>query len=124
MSAWRSGMRGTAGKQLGVESRRLRASGTDVVIIQPTVHDLDIMGTNLMSSARRHDVIERGAQSVTDHLRESGIGERLADDAPAGRPGARAATPRQEGRVVAGLPRARTQALRARAAPRRARVAA
>lgn len=93
------GLRGTAGKQLGSESRRLRASGTDVVILQPTVHDLDIMGTNLMSSARRHDVIERGAQSVTDHLRESGIGERLAATLPPGapalvrRPSGRAASP-------------------------------
>ena len=80
------GMRSTAGRRLGSEARRLRESGTDVVLIQPTVHDLDVMGTNLMSSARRHDVIERGAASVTEHLRDSGIGEQLAATLPAGMP--------------------------------------
>ncbi len=119
------GMRGTAGKQLGIESRRLRASGADVVIIQPTVHDLDIMGTNLMSSARRHDVIERGSQSVTDHLRESGIGERLAGALP---PGAPALVRRPPGKRAAPdfreLARKRFAPAPRRRARARARVAA
>ena len=80
------GMRSGAGKALGTEARRLRASGTDVVILQPTVHDLDVMGTNLMSGARRHDVIERATESVGDHLRECGLGERLAATLPPGAP--------------------------------------
>ena len=116
------GLRGTAGKQLGNESRRLRASGADVVIIQPTVHDLDIMGTNLMSSARRHDVIERGAQSVADHLRESGIGERLAEAPPAGAP---ALVRRPTGRNTASEDFRELARLRFAPAPRRrARAAA
>lgn len=82
--AW--GMRGAAGRRLGSEARRVRAAGIDLVLIQPTVHDLDVMGTNLMSSGRRHDVIERGAQSVSDHLRESGIGADLAKRLPKGTP--------------------------------------
>lgn len=82
--AW--GMRGAAGRRLGSEARRVRAAGTDLVLIQPTVHDLDVMGTNLMSSGRRHDVIERGVQSVTDHLRDSGIGADLAQRLPKGAP--------------------------------------
>ena len=80
------GMRSSAGKMLGSEARRLRASGTDLVILQPTVHDLDVMGTNLMSGARRHEVIERATESVSEHLRECGLGERLADTLPAGAP--------------------------------------
>jgi len=80
------GLRSGAGKQLGAEARRLRSSGTDVVILQPTVHDLDAMGTNLMSGARRHEVIERATASVSEHLRECGLGERLAQALPAGAP--------------------------------------
>jgi hypothetical protein len=80
------GMRSSAGKLLGAEARRLRASGTDVVILQPTVHDLDVMGTNLMSGGRRNEVIERATASVTEHLRDCGLGERLAATLPAGAP--------------------------------------
>ena len=80
------GMRAGAGKMLGAEARRLRASGTDLVILQPTVHDLDVMGTNLMSGARRHEVIERATDSVREHLRDCGLGERLAAALPAGAP--------------------------------------
>ena len=80
------GLRAGAGKLLGSEAQRLRASGTDVVILQPTVHDLDVMGTNLMSGGRRHEVIERATESVTEHLRECGLGERLAGTLPAGAP--------------------------------------
>ena len=54
------------------------------MILQPTVHDLDVMGTNLMSGARRHDVIERATASVTEHLRDCGLGERLSATLPAG----------------------------------------
>ncbi len=80
------GIRAGAGKMLGAEARRLRASGTEVVILQPTVHDLDVMGTNLMSGSRRHEVIERAAESVTEHLRDCGLGERLAATLPQGAP--------------------------------------
>lgn len=71
-------VRQASGRRLGSEAKRLRALGTDVVLIQPTVHDLDVMGTNLMSRSRRHHVIETAVQTVTDHLRQSAVGERLA----------------------------------------------
>ncbi len=48
-------------------------------MIQPTVHDLDVMGTNLMSRSRRHEVIEMAVETMTDHLRETALGERLAE---------------------------------------------
>lgn len=79
-------MRSAAGRRLGSEARRLREAGIDVVLIQPTVHDLDAMGANLMSSRRRHEVLERGRRSVTEHLRESGLGEQLRARLPAGLP--------------------------------------
>ncbi len=75
-------MRDAAGKRLGSEAKRLRAAGIEVVLIQPTVHDLDVMGGNLMASKRRHEVIETAVRSVTEHLRETPLGERLAQLPP------------------------------------------
>ena len=40
-----------SGRRLGSEAKRLRAGGTDVVLIQPTRDDLAVMGTNLMSTS-------------------------------------------------------------------------
>ena len=71
-------MRQAAGRRLGSEARRLRAAGAEVVLIQPTVGDLDVMGGNLLSSRRRHEVIESAVDSVTRHLGASLVGERLA----------------------------------------------
>ena len=72
-------IRQTAGRRLGREAGRLRAEGAEVLLIQPTVHDLDVMGTNLMSRARRHEVIEMAVETTTGHLRETALGERLAE---------------------------------------------
>jgi NTE family protein len=69
----------------GAEAKRLRAAGIEVVLVQPTVHDLDVMGSNLMSSRRRHEVIETAVRTVTEHLRETPLGGRLAE-LPAGDP--------------------------------------
>ena len=71
-------MREAAGRRLGSEAKRLRANGQEVILIQPTVHDLDAMGGNLMSSERRHDVVETAVRTVTEHLRETPVGARLA----------------------------------------------
>jgi NTE family protein len=78
-------MRQAAGRRLGSEAKRLRAAGIEVVLIQPTVADLDVMGGNLMSSKRRHQVIETAVQTVTEHLRGSEVGARLGR-LPAGDP--------------------------------------
>ena len=78
-------MRQAAGRRLGSEAKRLRSVGVEVVLIQPTVHDLDVMGGNLMSSRRRHEVIETAVRTVSEHLRESRLGARLAE-LPAGDP--------------------------------------
>lgn len=78
-------MRQAAGRRLGSEAKRLRANGIEPILIQPTVHDLDVMGGNLMSGRRRHEVITTAVRTVTEHLRESGLGDRLAE-LPAGNP--------------------------------------
>ena len=53
-----------------------------MILIQPTVPDLDAMGGNLMSSRRRHEVIETAVGSVTEHLLGSEVGERLSSLPP------------------------------------------
>ncbi len=78
-------MRQAAGRRLGAEAKRLRDAGIEVVLLQPMVADLDVMGANLMSSRRRHEVIETAVHTVTGHLRESPVGARLAQ-LPAGDP--------------------------------------
>jgi NTE family protein len=71
-------LRQASGRRLGAEAATVRDAGTEVVLIQPTVHDLDVMGTNLMSRSRRHAVVETAVRTVAAHLRESPVGERLA----------------------------------------------
>ena len=78
-------MRQAAGRRLGHEAKRLRAAGIEVILLQPTVADLDVMGGNLMSSKRRHEVIETAVRTVTEHLRGSEVGQRLRE-LPAGDP--------------------------------------
>ena len=78
-------MRQAAGKRLGAEAKRLRAAGIEVMLIQPTADDLDVMGTNLMNRRRRLEVTETARRTVTEHLRETPLGARLAA-LPAGDP--------------------------------------
>jgi NTE family protein len=78
-------LRQASGRRLGTEAEEVRRGGAEVVLIQPTVHDLDVMGTNLMSRGRRREVVETAVRTVTEHLRESPVGERLAR-LPAGAP--------------------------------------
>jgi NTE family protein len=72
-------LRQASGRRLGHEAKRVRASGTEVVLIQPTIQDLDAMGTNLMSAKRRHQVIEVAVQTVANHLREPELRARLGE---------------------------------------------
>ena len=75
-------LREASGRRLGNEAKSVRASGTEVVLIQPTIQDLDAMGTNLMSAKRRHQVIEVAVQTVSNHLREPEVRARLRDLPP------------------------------------------
>jgi len=58
-----------SGKRLGTEAKRLRAAGTEVVLLQPTGDDLAVMGTNLMSTKRRNEVIAVATRTVAEQLR-------------------------------------------------------
>jgi NTE family protein len=78
-------MREATGRRLGHEAKRLRGAGIEVALLQPTAQDLEVMGGNLMSGKRRHEVIEMAIGTVTEQLRESGLGERLSE-LPAGDP--------------------------------------
>jgi NTE family protein len=62
-------MRAGAGRRLGHEARKLRAHGTEVLILQPGRADCALMGLNLMSGARRVEVMEEARKSVARDLR-------------------------------------------------------
>ena len=71
-------VRATAGRRLGHEAHKLREGGTDVVLIQPVAEDITIMGSNLMSGRRRHDVIELAQQTVGEQLSQPDVSGLLA----------------------------------------------
>jgi NTE family protein len=70
-------VRSAAGRRLGSEARKLRAEGAEVVLIQPTGKDLEVMGPNLMSTRRRHEVVETAVETVAAQLREPELRESL-----------------------------------------------
>jgi NTE family protein len=78
-------MRRMSGRRLGSEAKKLRAAGTEVVLIQPTTEDLAAMGPNLMSTRNRNPVIETAIRTVGEQLREPANAALLAD-LPAGNP--------------------------------------
>jgi NTE family protein len=66
------------GRRLGHEARKVRAYGTEVALIQPTSDDHAVMGRNMMSGARRNDVIETAERTVAEQLRSPEMQELLA----------------------------------------------
>jgi NTE family protein len=72
-------MRRSVGKRLGWEARRLRERGTAVALVQPVADDLAVMGGNMMSTQRRHRVLETAQRTVAAQLADSGLHELLAD---------------------------------------------
>jgi NTE family protein len=63
-------MRRASGQRLGSEAKRLRATGAEVVLVQPVSDDLEAMGPNLMSPRNRNHVIEVARRTVAQQLRE------------------------------------------------------
>jgi NTE family protein len=61
-------MRAAAGRRLAHEARKLRAEGTDVLILQPGREDCALMGLNLMSGSRRVQVMEQARKSTAREL--------------------------------------------------------
>ena len=78
-------MRSSSGRRLGGEAKKLRAAGTEVVLIQPTTEDHAAMGPNLMSTRNRNPVIQTAIRTVGEQLRANGVRE-LLDGLPAGDP--------------------------------------
>jgi NTE family protein len=78
-------MRKLSGRRLGSEAKKLRARGTPVVLIQPTLEDHSVMGANLMSRRNRNPVIETAIGTVGEQLREPHNRE-LLDGLPPGNP--------------------------------------
>ena len=76
--ALRGRMRRVTGRRLGWEARRLAQLGTDVVMLQPVAEDLAVMRGNLMSTARRHLVLETAQRTMAQHLQSTDLAERLA----------------------------------------------
>jgi NTE family protein len=77
--------RRASGRRLGYEARKLRTTGTPVVLIQPTGEDLATMSRNLMSTRNRNAVIEVARRTVAAQLAEPENAAVLAG-LPAGRP--------------------------------------
>src|SRR3954452_14362307 len=78
--------RSASGRRLGHEARKVRAYGTEVALIQPTAADLAVMGGNMMSGKRRHDVIETALETVSAQLHENPELSALLEGLPKGEP--------------------------------------
>lgn len=78
-AAFRLLMNRESGRRLGGEAKKLRAEGTDVVLVQPTHDDLAVMGNNLMSSRRRNEAISMAQRTVAAQLRDPPNAALLAD---------------------------------------------
>ncbi len=70
--------RTASGRRLGSEAKKVRARGSEVVLIQPTAEDLAVMGRNWMSARRRNDVIRTAERTVAAQLRDPGTRDVLA----------------------------------------------
>jgi NTE family protein len=62
-------MRGMSGRRLGHEAAKLRAEGTETLLIQPSREDVAGMGINLMARGRRVAVLERARRTRALGLR-------------------------------------------------------
>jgi NTE family protein len=61
--------RAMAGRRLGHEARKLRDTGTKVLMLQPGADDVKVMGFNMMSGSRRVAVTETAVKSTGLALR-------------------------------------------------------
>jgi NTE family protein len=85
VSRLQAALRAPAGRRLGIETQMVRESGARVVLVQPTVPDLKLMGTNWLSGRKRHAVIEQAIETVSAQLGQSSM-RKLLKGLPPGRP--------------------------------------
>ena len=76
-------VRDASGRRLGSEAKKLRAAGTEVVLIQPTAEDLAVDGPEPDEPQDRNPVIETARRTVGEPAREPRKRE-LLDGLPAG----------------------------------------
>jgi len=77
--------RGLSGRRLGSEAKKVRAGGAEVLLIQPDADDLAVMGSNLMSGRRRHEMVETAIETVGRQL-EAPEAQELLAGLPQGEP--------------------------------------
>jgi NTE family protein len=77
--------RAANGRRLGHEAKKVRRYGTAVVVIEPNDEDRGVMGNNLMSGERRHEMIETASRTVAEQLRGPELRDRL-EGLPEGEP--------------------------------------
>jgi NTE family protein len=70
------------GRRLAHEAAKVRRFGTEVLLIEPTAADHRAMGNNLMSGARRQQVIETAVETVREQLRRPRARDLLAGMPP------------------------------------------
>jgi NTE family protein len=69
-------LRAFAGRRLGHEARKLRDSGTKVLMLQPGADDVKVMGFNMMSGRRRMQVTDTAVKSTALALRRVRLHDR------------------------------------------------
>ena len=72
------GSRALASWVLDREVRSIRASGTQVLVLEPTAEDLSVMGSNAMDPDRRARVAEQARSSTIQRLEHPAAAELLA----------------------------------------------
>jgi NTE family protein len=75
-------VRGASARRLDGEVRKLRATGVEVVVIEPSAADLALMGHNPMSRRRRAEITELAYRSVSRSLRRRTTLPDLRSDRP------------------------------------------
>jgi NTE family protein len=69
VDALNGAVRGASARRLDGEVRKLRATGVEVVVIEPSAADLPVMGHNPMSRSFRAEITEQAYRSVSRSLR-------------------------------------------------------
>ena len=73
----RYAMRQIARRWVAGEVAALRARGVEVVVVQPTPADIDVMSGNPMDPAKTPDVVEQVSATALAHVRDPRVAPRL-----------------------------------------------
>ena len=62
-------VRRTVGRRLAEETTKLRQEGTPVVVLEPSAQDVEVMGSDFMSSNNRIAITKQARKSVAQQVR-------------------------------------------------------